>query len=48
MGSGWSHGVDSRRIADRRRAELVTAERVLAPAADDLRIAQRGLLRDSH
>ena len=48
MGSGWSCGLDSRRFTDRRRAELTTAERTLAPAVDDQRIAQRGLLRDSH
>jgi hypothetical protein len=48
MGSGWSRGLDSRRFTDRRRAELTTAERILAPAFDDQRIAQRGLLRDSH
>jgi hypothetical protein len=48
MGSGWSRGLDSRRFTDRRRAELTTAERTLAPAGDDQRIAQRGFLRDSH
>jgi len=48
MGSGWSRGLDSCRITDRRRVELTTAERVLAPTFDDQRIAQRGLLRDSH
>lgn len=48
MGSGWSRGLESRRITVRRRAELTTAERVLAPAMDDQRNAQRGLLRDSH
>lgn len=48
MGSGWSRGLGSRRIADRRRAELATIERVLAPAVDDQRIAQRGLSRERH
>ena len=48
MGSGWSRGLDNRRFTDRRRAELTTAERVLAPAFDDQLIARRGLVRDSH
>jgi len=48
MSSGWSRGLDSRRFTDRRRAELTTAERILAPAFDDQRIARRGLFRDSH